>query len=111
LMQRIPRFTPVVGSSHEDSTLRQVAWALRGRLADLLFIDGDHTYGGVKSDWEMYSPLVTKGGVVAFHDINDTQFHHDVGCEVDKLWKELEGEKYEFTIHREWGGIGAMVLR
>jgi predicted O-methyltransferase YrrM len=36
---------------------------------DFLFIDGDHTYKGVKEDFEMYSPLVRKGGVIAFHDI------------------------------------------
>jgi len=35
---------------------------------DLLFIDGDHSYEGVKMDWEMYSPLVRSGGLVAFHD-------------------------------------------
>jgi hypothetical protein len=34
-----------------------------------LFIDGDHTYEGVRRDFEMYSPLVRKGGIIAFHDI------------------------------------------
>ena len=35
---------------------------------DLLFIDGDHTYEGVKSDLENYIDLVKPGGCVVFHD-------------------------------------------
>ncbi len=33
-----------------------------------LFIDGDHRYEGVKSDYEIWWPRVSEGGVVAFHD-------------------------------------------
>lgn len=35
---------------------------------DLLFIDGDHSYDGVKADWERFSPFVSEFGVVVFHD-------------------------------------------
>jgi len=35
---------------------------------DLVFIDGDHTEEGCRSDWELWSPLVAPGGVVLFHD-------------------------------------------
>lgn len=35
---------------------------------DFLFIDGDHTYDGVKTDWDIWSPLVGSGGIVALHD-------------------------------------------
>ena len=35
---------------------------------DMLFIDGDHSYEGVKRDWELFSPHVTQFGVVVFHD-------------------------------------------
>jgi hypothetical protein len=31
-------------------------------MVDFLFIDGDHTYEGVKKDFEMYSPLVRREG-------------------------------------------------
>jgi len=36
---------------------------------DFLFIGGDHTYEGVRMDFEMYSPLVRSCGIVVFHDI------------------------------------------
>jgi predicted O-methyltransferase YrrM len=38
------------------------------RPIDLLFIDGDHTYEGVKRDWDLFIPHVSPFGVVVFHD-------------------------------------------
>jgi len=35
---------------------------------DFLFIDGDHNYEGVKKDWDLFSPLLKKGSLIAFHD-------------------------------------------
>jgi predicted O-methyltransferase YrrM len=35
---------------------------------DMLFIDGDHSYEGVKSDWQQFLPYLSKFGVVIFHD-------------------------------------------
>lgn len=50
---------------------------------DFLFIDGDHAYEGVKADFEMYSPLVRKGGLVALHDI--CVHPPEMDCHVDKF--------------------------
>ncbi|MCS5694107.1 class I SAM-dependent methyltransferase [Cyanobium sp. FGCU-6] len=36
---------------------------------DLLLIDGDHSYEGVKADWEAYKALLREGSTVVFHDI------------------------------------------
>ena len=38
------------------------------RPIDMLFIDGDHSYEGVKKDWSLFTPHVTEFGVVVFHD-------------------------------------------
>jgi MMP 1-O-methyltransferase len=35
---------------------------------DLVFIDGDHALESCRADWELFSPWVTPGGVVVFHD-------------------------------------------
>jgi|LWDU01.1.fsa_nt_gi predicted O-methyltransferase YrrM len=35
---------------------------------NLLFIDGNHDYESVLSDWLLYEPIVSSGGIVAFHD-------------------------------------------
>jgi len=34
----------------------------------LLWIDGDHTYQGAKLDFDLYSPYLADGAIVAFHD-------------------------------------------
>jgi predicted O-methyltransferase YrrM len=35
---------------------------------DFVFIDGDHSYEGLKVDWDGWSPLMAPGGIVALHD-------------------------------------------
>ena len=95
------------GSSHDTEMLDQVEQVLNGTKLDFLFIDGDHTYEGVKKDYEMYKHLVKSGGWIGFHDVKDTQFHRDANCRVDQLWNELSGEKIEFLDNRShFGGIG-----
>lgn len=79
-------------SSHEMQTVSQISKILAGRKLDLLFIDGDHSYAGVKSDFKMYSPLVRKGGLVAFHDIAGNAFQKTAG--VRSFWAELK-ESYQ----------------
>lgn len=37
----------------------------------LLWIDGDHTYEGVKRDFELWSPHVPDNGTVAIHDCHE----------------------------------------
>ena len=55
--------------SHSPETLRRLRDTLAGEKIQFLFIDGDHSYDGVKQDFEMYSPLVGPGGIIGFHDI------------------------------------------
>jgi predicted O-methyltransferase YrrM len=35
---------------------------------DFIFIDGDHSYEGVKKDFELYSTLLTDKGIIIIHD-------------------------------------------
>ncbi|MBI4596917.1 MAG: class I SAM-dependent methyltransferase [Candidatus Omnitrophica bacterium] len=61
----------LIGMSYEPSTV-QNAYQSASDGVDLLFIDGDHQYHSVLTDWLLYSPLVRPGGLVAFHDIGLT---------------------------------------
>lgn len=81
--------------THDDTTLQYLKNLLAGDPINFLFIDGDHTYKGVKRDWVMYSPLVADGGMVALHDIA-THTDREVSCKVDEFWVELK-PGYVFT--------------
>jgi cephalosporin hydroxylase len=95
------------GSSHDEEIKSQVKKLLNGTLVDFLFIDGDHTYEGVKQDYEMYLEFVKPGGWIGFHDIKDTEFHRNANCRVDILWDELQGNKIEYNDYSSnYGGIG-----
>lgn len=58
---------------------------------DFVFIDGDHTYEGVRADWLAWSPLVRPGGLVAFHDTWPNRDRHEPGVVrwVDELRHHL----------------------
>ncbi len=88
--------------SHSPVALGKVKTLLKGQQIDFLFIDGDHTYQGVRQDFEMYSPLVRNGGVIAFHDIvPDFKTRYGVETssyagEVYKFWRNVK-EKYQVS--------------
>ncbi len=35
---------------------------------DILFIDGDHSYDGVKKDFDLYSTILSEKGIIIIHD-------------------------------------------
>ena len=97
--------------SHALETREHVKEILAGRTIDFLFIDGDHTYEGVRRDFEIWSVLVTPGGHVAFHDILHPPEVRD--CEVDRLWAELKQQYPQYfeivaDPRQGWGGIGVL---
>lgn len=96
--------------SHRESTLKKLKGILGDKKIDLLFIDGDHTYEGIKKDYDMYAPLVGKGGLIVFHDICDHVTQPLV--QVRKFWKEIKKGKNTkellATEDKEWGGIGVI---
>jgi cephalosporin hydroxylase len=100
----------IAGDSHEPDTTKRITDTLEGRPVDFLFIDGDHTYDGVRSDYEMYSPLVRPGGLIAFHDIVDGP--EDAVGGVPKFWREIKTES-TCELVQDWGqgGYGIGVLR
>jgi len=100
------------GDSHDSTLCDRVKAVLGGRTIDFLFIDGDHTYAGVSRDFELWTPLVTPGGHVAFHDIVPHRELKD--CQVDHFWREVKAGHPNFEIiadqQQGWAGIGVLEL-
>jgi len=89
----------ILGDSMAPETMEKVKARLAGRSIDLLFIDGDHSYNGVKHDYEIYAPMTRH--IIAFHDINLRW----EGAGIKKFWDELragEERKYSFISIDSW---------
>ena len=101
----------IKGNSQQSQTVEKLQAILKRDFIDFLFIDGDHSFDGVKRDFELYSPLVRRGGLVAFHDIK--KYPDDHWIQVDKFWNAIKN-KYQYeeyvddSVH--WGGIGILVM-
>jgi predicted O-methyltransferase YrrM len=97
----------IKGMSQWNETLEQVKKICENEL-DFLFIDGNHMYDYVKKDFEMYSPLVKKGGIVALHDIAENE---EGG--VFNFWNEIKTKyNYKEILHSEKKekGIGVLYI-
>jgi predicted O-methyltransferase YrrM len=75
------------GDSHSEEMRDRVLETLQGRPLDVLFIDGEHSYDGASTDFELYAPLATE--LIAMHDVNP---HPDFGTH--RLWQEAR-RRYE----------------
>jgi predicted O-methyltransferase YrrM len=104
------RMELVRADSHSTDTRDLVIQLLRSRPIDVLFIDGDHTYQGVRRDVELYGPLLAEDGLVAFHDI--VPGSHSLVGGVPALWAELRAECAVRELVRDWdqgeAGIGVI---
>lgn len=64
-----------------------------------IYIDADHSYEGVKRDYQLFWPRLAKAGFMAFHDVllrrhTDPRYHN---FGVWRFWKEL-GDKGKITL-------------
>ncbi|MEW6495990.1 MAG: CmcI family methyltransferase [Cyanobacteriota bacterium] len=71
--------------SYQATPQLQQIFERDGRLPTFIFVDGDHTYEGVRQDILNYFPLLAPGGIMMFHDylppLNDENrdaimYHH-----------------------------------
>ena len=80
---------------------------------DLIHIDADHTFEGVKKDFELYSQIMNKNGIITIHDTDKNYVDNFIeinGHEGDDLTgpsefiKTIDKRKYEvmsFTNYEE----------
>ena len=100
------QLTLVEGRSQSEKVINRIKGELDGRPLDFLFIDGDHSYNGVAADFENYAPMVRKGGLIGFHDIQPdyrTRFgratHHHTG-QVPLWFSEIQQRLCNQNHHR-----------
>jgi predicted O-methyltransferase YrrM len=62
------QFLPIEASSYDPPSVLTVQTWLGEDKIDVLFIDGDKSYFDL--DFEVYLPLMRKGGIVFMHDVN-----------------------------------------
>jgi len=111
------RVVLIRGDSHSYETLSKIRQILGDTEIDFLFIDGDHSYEGVKKDFEIYSPLVREGGIIALHDI--VPGPEELVGGVPIFWNEVkQGLKDRSNIRvlevvKDWnqGGYGIGVVK
>lgn len=104
------RPTEIIGDSQSEKIFEEVKSL--GLEYDLIFIDADHSYKGVKRDFELYSTLRSNRSRIVFHDISPTiRTSKGANCFVDLLWTELK-EKFpnntEFYYPPEGFGLGVL---
>ncbi len=94
------------GDSHDPATEAEIREMLAGEAVDFLFIDGDHSYDGVRRDFETYSTLVHEGGLIALHDI--VPGPEELVGGVPRFWKELAARYRTRELVEDWnqGGFG-----
>ena len=95
----ISNLSEYVGDSHSPEA-RAFLQGL-ARSFDLVGIDGDHSYAGVRADWDLVEPFLAAHAIVWFHDIR--------ACDgVARCWGEL---CRSHTVLLETDELGIGVLR
>lgn len=60
-----------LGIRNKIHLVQGLSWEVKAQVPDELdfvFVDGDHSYEGVKNDFDSYASKLKKGGIIAFHD-------------------------------------------
>lgn len=110
LKEYTPTLTNIIDykiDSHEFSGVRKIISKLNIKTFDLIFIDGDHSYEGVKKDFEFYTTYLSDNGIVIMHDISLIQ----TDINVNKFWNEIDTTKYDKFPMFASNGLGLVRLR
>jgi cephalosporin hydroxylase len=96
----------IEGNSNHIGTIKSLEEILNGEKIDILFIDGDHTFSGVLSDFEKYEKFVNNGGYVVFDDYADYKYSPDVKRAVDYLIDRIDNYEILGAFGKEFGARG-----
>ncbi|VAW52054.1 hypothetical protein MNBD_GAMMA05-602 [hydrothermal vent metagenome] len=79
----------IPADSHLSDTKELLKNILQDKKVDVLFIDGDHSYEGVKKDYQMYKEFAAEDCLITFHDIKMYPKNWGAGNEVGLYWDEI----------------------
>ncbi len=104
------QLTLLRANSHLGDSRIRVERAVGGKKFDLIMIDADHSYEGVKRDFELYSPLVSERGIVVLHDVLPNRFDREI--DVNRFWKEVSAAHQceEIVDDYQQGNLGIGVV-
>lgn len=89
-------------------TTEEFAKKCPNRKYEYIYVDGDHSYEGVKLDYELFWPRLNKNGFMVFHDIVVKEWGRLKGFGVWRFWEELgETNKISFSFPKE-SGLGIL---
>lgn len=125
--ERFPNCHFIRGDSHEWRTFNKFSKILNPKeifehtqifnQVDFLFIDGDHSYEGVKQDFLNFEPLCKPKSIIAFHDIIISEHHHSRNVFVGEFWNEVKNDsRFDSVeiiadINQTWAGIGILIKK
>jgi hypothetical protein len=76
---------------------------------DVLFIDGDHSYEGVKLDFDLYSKILSDKGIIIIHDTDESYENNLIVSEDSKKhWDKFDGPAKlikELADNKDWNII------
>lgn len=130
LKQKFPNYNYLISDSKSNDTVNFIKSL--GIKFDFIFIDGDHSYDGVKNDYEKYKQFLSSDGHIGFHDTVSSEHNKKHNICVDVFWNEIKNlykNSYEYFCdtktlqyrtdnlfhqiikdveYKLWGGIGVI---
>ncbi len=106
----------ILDDSRKLSTIAKVKEIIDNEKIDFIFIDGDHNYYTVKSDYENYKQFLRPGGIIGFHDIYMQEKGMPINVNdgwdgsVTRFWNEVVGNKDELQAKTGFN-VGMGIIR
>jgi predicted O-methyltransferase YrrM len=92
--ENIKQFKEIITTLPFESSKLAKTWESwgKGKIYNLLFIDGDHSHEGVSADIESWIPLCAPGCIVVFHDYGGKYGRPAIQKAVEeKIWPIQKG--------------------
>jgi len=93
------RITPYI------TTTKQFAKKVKKRNWDYIYIDGDHSYQGVKTDYQLFWPKLSEDGLMSLHDVTLKGTYGGEEFGAWKLWQEIKSD-HKFYIGSGGASLG-----